>query len=377
MKKQLLTTTSLVAAGVLAISGAAIAGKPKLTVGGNTHQIIGVGENDSAFDAATNAGVGRVGLDQHSDTEIHFNGSVTLDNGIRITTRTELEGNSAGGSGAGDNIDENWMRISGGFGQIVLGSHDMAGQAMTGGFYGSYSTNVGLSSAFDTTDWINSPAATVHFAGIIQRVDNSSDSEGITYYTPRMSGFQAGISYMPARNEDLNSTRELKNVDTDGISLGLNFVKNMGGVGVGVAVGYATSNESTVNLDDTEIYGIGVRLDFQGFRIAMSHNETEDQGTVLNTASQGVKSFEAGVRYTFGANAASATYTHAESNSRAVARDNDESETMMLSYRRTLGPGVTWSVNAIFADFEDGLATPAAGSENDGQAFVTGLRVGF
>jgi hypothetical protein len=299
---------------------------------------------------------------------------VTLDNGIRITTRTELEGNSSFG---GDTIDENWMRISGGFGQIVLGSHDMAGQAMTGGFYGSYSTNVGLSSAFDTTDWINSPAATVHFAGIIQRVDNSSDSEGITYYTPRMSGFQAGVSYMPARNEDVNATRELKNVDTDGISLGLNFVKNMGGVGVGVAVGYATSNEATVNLDDTEIFGIGVRLDFQGFRISMSHNETEDQGTVLNTAAQGVKSFEAGVRYTFGANAASASYTHAESNSRAVARDNDESETLMLSYRRTLGPGVTWSVNAIFADFEDGLATPAAGAENDGQAFVTGIRVGF
>jgi hypothetical protein len=373
MKKQLLTTTSLVAAGVLAISGAAIAGKPKLTVGGNTHQIIGVGENDSAFDATNGA---RVGFDQHSDTEIHFKGSVTLDNGIRITTRTELEGNSAGGSGAGDNIDENWMRISGGFGEIRLGSHDLAAQAMTTGFYGSYSTNVGLSSAFDTTDWINGPGAT-HVAGIIQRVDISSDSEGATYYTPRMSGFQAGVSYMPARNEDVSNTRELKNVDTDGISLGLNFVKNMGGVGVGVAVGYTTSNEATVNLDDTEIFGIGVRLDFQGFRISMSHNETEDQGTVLNTAAQGVKSFEAGVRYTFGANAASATYTHAESNSRAVARDNDESETMMLSYRRTLGPGVTWSVNAIFADFEDGLATPAAGTENDGQAFVTGLRIGF
>jgi len=372
MKKQLLTTTALVAAGVLTVAASAPAeARPKLTVGGNTHQIVGVGENDSAFDAAVGA---RVGLDQHSDTEIHFNGSVTLDNGIRITTRTELEGNTTSG---GDTIDENWMRISGGFGQVVLGSHDLAAQAMTTGYYGGYSTGVGLNHGFDTTDWVQKPAAATHFAGTVSRVDISSDSEGITYYTPRVSGFQGGISYMPARTEDSNATRELKTVDTDGVSVGLNFVKNMGGIGVGVAVGYATSNEATVNLDDSEIYGVGVRLDFQGFRVALSHNETEDQGTVANTAANGTQTFEAGLRYTFGPNAVSATYMHAETSSRAVARDNDETETMWLSYRRTLGPGVTWSVNAIFADFEDGLATPAAGAENDGQAFVTGIRVGF
>ena len=43
MKKQLLTTTALVAAGVLTVSGVALAGKPKLTIGGSTEQIIGVG----------------------------------------------------------------------------------------------------------------------------------------------------------------------------------------------------------------------------------------------------------------------------------------------------------------------------------------------
>ena len=51
MKKQLLTTTALVAAGVLTVSGAALADKPKLTVGGSTEQIIGIGANDDAFDA--------------------------------------------------------------------------------------------------------------------------------------------------------------------------------------------------------------------------------------------------------------------------------------------------------------------------------------
>jgi hypothetical protein len=369
MKKQLLTTTALVAA--VAFAGSAMAGKPKLTVAGDNRQIIGVGENDSAFDAANGA---RVGLDQHSDAEVHFKGSVTLDNGIKIATSVQLEGNTE----ETDYIDENYMRISGGFGMVTLGSHDLAGQAMTTGYLGAWSTNVGLNVAFDTTDWVTRPdGKTSHFAGTVNRVDISSDAEGISYFTPRVSGFQAGISYMPAAREDANKARELKTVDTDGISLGVNFVKKMGGIGVGVAAGYATANEVTAGLDDPELYAVGLRLDFQGFRVGLSSMEAEDQGTATNTTAHGTKTFEAGVRYTMGANMISATYVHTETTSRLAARDDDETETMWLGYQRTLGPGVVWTVNAIFADFEDGAANPGAAAENDGQALVTSIGVRF
>ena len=149
MKKQLLTSTALVAAGVMAVSGPALANGPKLSVGGSMTQIFGTGSDSAAFEAAQLAGGddGRVGWDVHSDAEIHFNGSVTLDNGIRIRGRVELEGNSLpdagiganvsnGGAAAGtseDFIDEHWMRISGSFGELRLGSTDAAGLAMTTG----------------------------------------------------------------------------------------------------------------------------------------------------------------------------------------------------------------------------------------------------
>ena len=116
-------------------------------------QIFGTGFNSAAFEAAQLAAgnAGRVGWDQHSDAEIHFNGSVTLDNGIKIRTRVELEGNSLPDAGIGGNvsnggkaagtaedfIDENWMRISGSFGEIRLGSTDAAAQAMTTGYLGT------------------------------------------------------------------------------------------------------------------------------------------------------------------------------------------------------------------------------------------------
>ncbi|MFT5488277.1 MAG: outer membrane protein OmpU, partial [Alphaproteobacteria bacterium] len=255
MKKQLLTTTALVAAGVFTITGAALAQKPTLSLGGSTEQIFGVGENDNAFDALNGQ---TSGFDQHSDTEIHFNGAVTLDNGIKIRTRVELEGNSAqdqtagansnvvngapgtiaGGAGGGsvDFIDENWMRISGSFGEVRLGSGDAAAQAMTTGYLGTWATSVGQNLAFDTTDWINanSGAGTAITASTVGRVDLSSDAEHISYFTPRFAGFQAGLSYIPSDSEDVNNQRALNTAgDRDGWSMGLNFDRKFSGVGVG------------------------------------------------------------------------------------------------------------------------------------------------
>lgn len=389
MKKQLLTTTALVAAGVLTVSGVAHAKKPTLSLGGGTEQIFGVGQNEDSFDAANG---NRIGFDQHSDTEIHFNGSVTLDNGIKIRTRTELEGESSniGGSSNGvngaaaagnlDHIDETWMRISGSFGEVRLGSGDPAAQAMTTGYLGTWATGVGQNLAFDTGDWVTNPGGGNGFrASTVGRVDRSSDGEHISYFTPRFAGFQAGLSFIPSVREDVNNQRELSaGADNDGWSMGLNYVGKFGGVGVGVAVGYATANESTAGLDDPETWGIGGRVDFGGFRVALSWVDAEDQSTNTNTAANGQETFEAGVRYTFGPNAVSAQYLNGETNSLAAARNNDEVETFWLAYRRTLGPGVFWKVSAIFAEFDDGAAgAPVAAANNDGQALTTSIQIRF
>jgi hypothetical protein len=389
MKKQLLTSTALVAAGVLAVSGPALAqGKPSLTLGGSTEQIFGVGSNADAFDAANGA---RVGWDQHSDTEIHFKGSVTLDNGIKIVTRTELEGesvdavngtsNTTNGAGAGvqDYIDETWMRISGSFGEVRLGSGDPAAMAMTTGYLGTWATGVGQNHSFDIPDWISNPGTVG--ASTVARVDITSDAEHISYFTPRFSGFQAGISYIPSTVEDVNNQRQLTGGgDTDGWSLGLNYVGKFSGVGVGIAAGYVQTNESAVNRDDDSAWGIGGRVDFQGFRVALSwvDNDSQEAKTTGVTAAVGQETFEAGIRYTFGPNAVSLTYQDAETTATSVAAgDGDELQAMTIAYRRTLGPGVFWKVTAMTADYDDGAAGAAAGNSNDGEALTTSIQVRF
>jgi predicted porin len=402
MKKQLLTTTALVAAGVLTVSGAALADKPKLTVGGSTEQIFGVGNNSDSFDAAS--GFNRTGFDQHSDGEVHFNGSVTLDNGIKIRTRVELEGNSdntavagttangingAPAAGNTDYIDEHWMRISGSFGEVRLGSGDPAGMAMTTGYLGTWSTNVSLNMAFDSNDWVSKPGTVGPGGMMVNRVDLSSDAEHVSYFTPRFSGFQLGASYIPSAQEDVNNQRASTTVlDSEGWSMGINYVGKFGGVGVGIAAGYATMNESagaagnTVGIDDPEVWGIAGRFDFGGFRVSASWVDKNDQsatvgGVGVAGGGAGQEALEVGARYTFGPNAVSIAHMSVENDSQLLAADGDESRSTFISYRRTLGPGVSWHAVAIFAEHDNGAAGAASGTSNDGEALVTSIRISF
>jgi outer membrane protein OmpU len=397
MKKQLLITTALVTAGAFALSGAALAAKPKLSLGGHAEQIFGVGNNANDFDALNGQ---RTGFDVHSDSEVHFNGSVTLDNGIKIRTRVELEGNSAdqtagrnsnvingapgtaaNGAGAGsvDFIDEHWMRISGSFGEVRLGSGDAAAQAMTTGYLGTWSTGVGQLMAFDTTDWISNTQT----GSTVGRVDLSSDAEQISYYTPRFSGFQAGLSYIPSDNEDVNNQRALNAAgDRDGWSMGVNYVTKMNGVGIGIAAGYATEDETTVNRTDREVWGVGARIDFSGFRIGVSWVDREEQHSsvtnVTNAGGQGQEHFEIGARYTFGPNAVSIAHMDMDTQaSQASGRNGDEAIVTAVAYRRTLGPGVAWKVTATRAEFNDGATGALANASNDGEAITSSISLRF
>jgi predicted porin len=389
MKKQLLTTTALVAAGVLVVSGPALAGKPKLTIGGGVSQIMGVGSNADAYDAANG---GRVAFDQHSDGEIHFNGSVTLDNGIKIRTRIELEGNSAdtvagrnsnvingppGGTQSPDYIDEHWMRISGSFGEVRLGSHDPAAQAMTTGYLATWNTNVGLNLAFDTADWVSNPGTVG--ASTVGRIDVTSDAETVSYFTPRFSGFQVGVSWTPSGREDVNNQRELEaGADTEARTIGVNYAMKMGGANVGIAAGYATSEESTANRSNLEIMGGGVRVDFSGIRLSASYVDRNDQTSNGVTAAAGQKTYELGARYMMGPNAVSIAHLSAETQATSQATgDGDTAKVTFISYKRTLGPGVSWTLSGIHADFDDNAAGATAATSNDGRALVTAINVRF
>ncbi|MCP4393172.1 MAG: porin, partial [Alphaproteobacteria bacterium] len=89
MKKILLGTTALVAAGV--ISSAAHASEPiKLEVGGYMDWWVAVADQENSYEDAVGDQYNNV--DVFGNGEIHFKGSTTLDNGVKLGVQVELEG---------------------------------------------------------------------------------------------------------------------------------------------------------------------------------------------------------------------------------------------------------------------------------------------
>jgi outer membrane protein OmpU len=403
MNKQLLASTALIAVGVLmATPQANAAGKTvKLGLDGYMEQIVGVVFDRSDAEGSTTRANSKTSFDQQTESEIHFKGSGKLDNGITIIADVQLE---VSGS-PGNVIDEQYMIIRGGFGQLTLGSEDNAGHLMTIGYLGSWATGVGQNLTFDLTDWISLPtgiSAGARFDGTLndprlRSLDN--DSSKISYFTPRFSGFQLGGSYIPNFQQQTavgggGSVAGKSGLYHEGWAIGANYTGKFDKVGVGIAVGYLTAESAGGNNADTaatfkdtedmSAVTAGVRVDFGGFRVSagLKHNDDVYSGVAGNgantTRSLSGTLYDVGARYKMGANSFSVGY-HMGSNEGEIGGGNEDEEGAMLSYARALGAGVKWTANLLYADFEDDLnrnSTTVKG-QNSGYAMTTSLRLTF
>src|SRR5262249_7931438 len=108
MKRRLLASTAFIGAGIAAAPAFAADGL-KLSVGGFFNAAYMANFDDD--------GEGEPGNERNTDgffqsAEIFFDGRTTLDNGLTVGARVELEGETED-----DQIDEAWIFFSGGFGE--------------------------------------------------------------------------------------------------------------------------------------------------------------------------------------------------------------------------------------------------------------------
>ncbi|HVT52768.1 MAG TPA: porin, partial [Dongiaceae bacterium] len=115
MKKLILGSTALI--GVASLAGAAQASDGiKLDIGGFFQTVYG-----GVFDSKDKDHFGNHhNVDRFlHNAEVYFRGETTLDNGLTVGARIELEGENSG-----DQIDKSWVYWSGGFGKVQIGSQD-------------------------------------------------------------------------------------------------------------------------------------------------------------------------------------------------------------------------------------------------------------
>ncbi|WP_417835479.1 porin [Thalassospira tepidiphila] len=379
MKKILVASSALVAVG---FAGAAQASEPiSLSVGGYMEQFVGVVDQDDAL--------GRSHNKIQSDTEIHFKGETTLDNGIEVGAVIELEGE------AGNNVDEEYLFINGGFGQVKLGSEDgaaadMAIQAPSAGGYGPNDGDLG--------DWTN-----------IANIDTnnySGDARRVTYYTPVIGGFRAGVSYADDATSETDDTGVKNDFGGSIWSGGVEYLTDFDGFSLAVSAAGEYTNPragdslaTAIDLDNGKSYTIGANVGFGNFVVGASYGASDEwyninsatRTTALGTLTSGAttqqlvtgssdrKGFDIGVSYEMDAATVALTYAAEDRDNYGVSgrtlSDNGTStdlQALSLGMDYTLGAGVIWQSNVFWTEQDN-----TGSSDTDAYGAITGLRLVF
>ena len=374
MKKILLGSTAIVAAGMIAsVPSADAASKMKLGVGGYMEQWFGFTSGDD--------GVGQdySGFSTVSDGEIHFKGKTKLDNGISVGVNVQLEAQQGG-----DQIDEQYMTVSGGFGQIIIGDENSAMYKM---HYAPSDYGIGMNSG-DNTAW-NKPVSDAEgdsinmgshyrspFGATYIEPDAVNDSAKISYFTPRVSGFQLGLSYAPDGSQDNNGLPNRDAVNSDYIMVGANFVQKMGGMSVGISGGYGTVTDAAAGGVEPEATSFGIKLGMGGISAGVAYANFSDHGT------KDQEGLMAGVAYSSGPMGVSVSYYHGEkdgNNGDAATLDGQaERDVIHLSAKYAMGPGVTLAGTLGHAVYSsDDADIDNSVDESASTYVVMGLKVGF
>jgi predicted porin len=403
MKKGLLMTSALVAAGTLAIADDAWAQKAanpvSLRLGGYMEQKIGSAfqrqdELERTGSTAINAqapGASQGTFDQQTESEIHFIGDGRLDNGLVIRAVVELEVTGS----PGNMIDEQYLILRNGFGQVILGNEDPVTSLMTTGYITHLASSVGQSLTYDVTPFIPAPAgwaspsptAGSTHAVMLESYDN--DANKVTYVSPRFFGLQVGVSYAPEATQDLQddgvgNSPPTKEIWSDSISAAANYEITFDQVQIGIAAGWGQAKGAGIvpnrnGGEDPSQWGGGGRVDFGGLRVLAGYKRTENMvglSPAVPTNNLDGEIWNIGVRYNWGPNGVSFNYS--QGSAKALTNPGeDELDLAILSYARQFAPGIKWTINLMYADYqnEDNVGTSTSQQDFDGFALVNTWRI--
>ena len=361
MKKILLGTTALIAMGL--VSGqAAAADKIALGLGGFMNQYVVHADTDRTGAANDNKG-----LTQYSDSEVHFKGSTTLDNGLTVAVKAELEVDK--GSDARQTDVVTVTVSSDTMGQVLLGSDVNAAWKMA-----NAAPAVGPNDMNDVYGWASTAATgAVGIEGIDTR-GSSNKNQKIRYISPSFSGASVAVSHTPssAANNDsvgasgLNATTDTTRAET---AYALAYSSEMSGVGIEFDVS-RTNRE-----DNSDITRGGLVLAMGGLTVGGSYAEQKDNIDATSTAQADTKAWDLGVGYATGPYSFAVSYMKAELDTNATNNKDEESTTWRVGGSYDMGAGVS-----LVGQYSKGKLTDDTTTLTDGNnpsVFIAGIEVAF
>lgn len=315
--------------------------------------------------------------DFQNESEIHIKADGEADNGLKYGAKVELLASTSDSS----NADETVIYVSGDWGRVELGDEDGASDQSAvlaptvgiGQINGSY------------LDWVqptSRPAGNIEDTGggIIKPLD-TDDSTKVTYYTPRMEGFQAGVSYVP-ESDDQNNGEQIQFSDSSGNQenaweLGLNYRNTYNnGVSVRAGLGYVVSDaKNSSGREDVSSWGLGARVGYAGFEVGGGYVDNGDSNNNSGVAKDSETAWNIGARYEQGPWGVAVSYLAEDydtNGGRGVTTGGGDYDAFVLGGTYAIAEGLTASADLAFFD-----RNFRSGTDDDGYVLVLETKASF
>ncbi|MGB0921428.1 MAG: porin [Alphaproteobacteria bacterium] len=409
MKKILLGTTALVATGLTA--GAANAAALKVDVNGYYTGVVAAVDTDVSVPLASFSGdpLNTDDVQVSHEGEISINGSVTLDNGLTAGVEINIEAtNDASGFGTSGidgvaGIDEAYAYLEGSFGRVQIGSEGSAPFLMHFSapyFVGSHGVDSPNFLHANTGTFFGAPTASnitpaLSFARITRArtstyITLSGDNNKVTYFSPRFSGVQLGVSYTPDNlgNRDVggqfggvsnafgNTSGQTGAANLENIlEVGANYTGTFSNVGVGASIGYAQADTEdapgggSAGVKDPEVWSFGLQLTSGAFTLGGGYYMSENLATVVPSGAADLeeKAWSVALQYETGPWTVGAGYFESESETGAATKD--EYDVIEVGATYALGDGVDVFAVAEFYETQGDTAVTNLGALTAGNLY--------
>jgi hypothetical protein len=344
----LLGTSALDAVGLLVGETAADDGV-KLHIGGRYLATAGgtLAEDDAPF-ATTDETTRDYVFKQ--DVEVYFLGETTLENGLTIGARIELEGQTSA-----DQIDAVFAYFSGSFGEVRFGD---TFEALAQLCY----TVPSASSIFGA----DSPLFSFSNAGILGYSGTNGTCYGIddestklVYFSPSFGGFQFAASFTPDNTEDTRNTlnRAGTRFDNDAgqlsenLSAAATFTHDFNGIAVAVGGAGSFSFDREANtspfFDDRREYNAYARVGYAGLTFGGAYSFRDTVLLGRDSEVYGVGATYDWARYSVGFG-----WTHGRYELSNFSNAEDNHDIYALTGAFQLGPGISIDGLLGYSDYD-------------------------
>ncbi|MBL8669823.1 MAG: porin, partial [Alphaproteobacteria bacterium] len=355
-------------------------------------------------------GTGRNRAALENDFEVYFQGKTTLDNGITVGVLYQLENPTTGTTQA--RKDEMMVYLSGGFGTVEVGDRDpmtrrMGLRAPSASSFNADDGSFGFSNGGQNAggaryqDTLYAPGGTVTTAQAL-----ANDRTKVIYLTPRIAGFQLGVSYAPDGNNEHHadgSSFQNKAGISDEISVGVNYSATFGGIRVNAMGAFATADEANAAVPacattvagtgcvrsnkDPFLWNIGANVGFGPVTVGGSYANLNKFGAAdirasiwslgatynLAPVTIGLSGIVGNSNVPFTGGTAAAPAASAVSNTlNNTTTQTFDTWRLVLDAAYALGPGINLQGGLIYT-YQNDLTR----NDYDSLALATGIRVAF